>query len=226
MNISKRVYLLSTLIYEHKPNIVFLQEITDKILQSIRKNNFILKYYNATKHNIKQCFGNVTLVYKSLKIKSINNILFSKTKMNRHFEEIIIEIQNKQYIFINTHLESYFKDDKIKLNQLEELFKKYNKNTIIGLDSNLSGKKDQKLLKIYGYLDSFIDSGEQDVNKYTYDYKTNKEVKGRYRTRLDRVYFNNLEWNVSNYKLIGKNTFTKYGVEISDHYGIFLEIVI
>jgi len=229
VNMTKRIYCLAKLIYENKPNIVFLQEITNNILKFIHKNEFLSKYYHISKKKIDNYFDNVTLVFKSFRIVSIKNIKFSKTNMNRYFEETIIKIQNNNYFLINSHLESYFKNYKIKLNQLEEIFKKYKnrENIVIGMDSNLNGIPEDVLLKKYCFSDSylsFISSTKKKIKKYTFNYRTNKMVKGRFKSRLDRCYFGNSRWKILNYEIIGNDNFKKYGFEISDHFGILVEI--
>ena len=59
--------------------------------------------------------------------------------------------------------------------------------------------------------------------KYTYDYTKNNRIKGRFKSRLDRIYINakNNKYNIASYELIGSEYIK--GKCPSDHFGIMIK---
>ena len=60
--------------------------------------------------------------------------------------------------------------------------------------------------------------------QYTYDYTKNNRIKGKFRSRLDRVYTNieNHEHLIDTYELVGCEYV--YGKCPSDHFGVMVKI--
>lgn len=224
----ERGYALQQQIIQHKPGIIFLQEVTPAWFQFLIASKFFTTYYHFSKSAISNTFENVTLVYKKYQILHTQQYLLPYTQMNRYYETTEILIGNNHFLLLNTHLDSVFgkKSEVHKLRQLQFLMEKYQDfpNCILGLDSNLinnytfSKWKDAYLQ----YQDLYDARPQQFQNTYTYSSKYNKLVSGNYNSRLDRIYFNNSFWKTLQLQLLGYSVAQQCDLSISDHFGLLV----
>lgn len=191
-------------------DIICLQEAIPEVLSRIYKNIHLIYPFIHT--NLKDDFYGICIISK-YKIKNKEILNFKDTYMQRCLLSCIIN----DIIIATTHLESEFgKNCEKKINQFNnsiKLLSQYNKVCFIG-DTNLTPKND-KFLNCNDFNDVYLTLDNSKENKYTYDGKTNKYIKNKIRSRIDRAY-------VKNIKPISFSI--EKNIIMSDHYGIKLLI--
>ena len=135
----------------------------------------------------------------------------SKTYMFRKYHQILVKKGNKLLKIISIHLESDYKSD-IKYEQLAEIFDKIDKkdNVFIMGDTNI-----EESIKLPKFL--------QDIEtEYTFDSTKNANIRGKYSSRLDRIFMNK-GCKIIKKELIGVEEIYE-DVFPSDHFGVYLEV--
>tara|TARA_Y100000589_G_C27190217_1_gene644462 strand:- start:1703 stop:2464 length:762 start_codon:yes stop_codon:yes gene_type:complete len=232
---NERIKEIIRIIMENKPTIICLQEVINETLSIILENDFIKKNYETSIKELNRVYGELILYSKKTKVNISNIHRFSLTRMERHINHIELELGSKKLNIITAHLESDFKYEWIKLNQLEEMLLNFtkNKNVIYAGDTNMSNKVEKEynnLLEKYSYKDAWIEMNKKikyDELKYTYDGKMNNNIKGRYRNRLDRVIYKLADFGFCEFELVGKEERVKTlkgDICPSDHFGIIFTI--
>ena len=207
----ERAKILYNFLLDNNYDIILLQEVTLPILSFIYKE---LQYkYPHIHFDIEDNFYGVCIISK-FEIHERQIMKFKNSKMNRS----LIFGKIKNIILATTHLESEF--DKLctnKINQFNDAIKllsKYENVCFIG-DTNLTPKND-KFICTNNFKDAYLELDNSKENKYTYDGVTNPIISNKLRSRIDRIYYKNL--NLKNF-LVCKD------VIMSDHFGMSIEII-
>lgn len=218
--IGERMNIISQIIIKNNPDIICLQEITPKSFALLKIK--LGKLYYFSKEGINKNYDTLTL--SKHKILGIYNFPFRNSNMGRNLRQIDVMINNKKISIFNIHLESNYRDNKIKNQQLKTTFERAiscpNSFFIMG-DTNIIGEVDlPKQLR-----DAWVDSGSDEKLRYTYDYLNNSHIHYKYRSRLDRIYLNR-DWKIKNIELIGNREEDKIdGIYFpSDHFGIMIDV--
>lgn len=207
--IKDRINHICKLILDIYPDFISLQEVTLPIFVILKKN--LDRYYHfsisfeITKYN----YGTIILS----KFPIIEHIIMplSKTYMSRKYHQILVKKGSKLLKIISIHLESDYKSD-IKYEQLAEIFDKIDKkdNVFIMGDTNMEE---------HVMLPDYLEDVETD---YTFDSTKNANIRGKFQSRLDRIFMNKRCKIIKN-ELIGTNVIYD-NVYPSDHFGIYLEV--
>ena len=163
---NERIKEIIRIIMENKPTIICLQEVINETLSIILENDFIKKNYETSIKELNRVYGELILYSKKTKVNISNIHRFSLTRMERHINHIELELGSKKLNIITAHLESDFKYEWIKLNQLEEMLLNFtkNKNVIYAGDTNMSNKVEKEynnLLEKYSYKDAWIEMNKK-----------------------------------------------------------------
>ena len=216
----ERMIAICQIILEKDVDFVALQEVTKKSLYFL--HYFLDGKYYFSKDKIDKEYDDIIL--SKHKIIEYYHKKFPITYMDREYNYIISEIDGKIIKIVNIHLESDYWHS-YKYQQLKYIFDqiKDEDNVFIMGDTNIPDTKIGNKIKLpFNMKDAWIDDGQKIEIKYTYDYLRNSCIKGKYRSRIDRVFMKN-NWNINKFELIGtKEIIDK--IYPSDHFGIYLEV--
>jgi exonuclease III len=241
LNIHKRTNGIINIILNELPDIVALQEVNSISYDILKTNKNINKKYNFNKSQFNEMYG--TLILSRFLIEEAITIPYNHTLMGRQLEYIKINVDGAKVIIATVHLESQFPsykdktEDSInskvrtKISQYIETFYTLNQikdhHIFMMGDTNISDKEEHIFETPYNYIDIYHHMGLGNLFAYTYDYKRNKMVKGRYQSRLDRIYYCNNTTNKAfeplTYTLTGCTPLTSTGNCPSDHFGVIVE---
>jgi endonuclease/exonuclease/phosphatase family metal-dependent hydrolase len=228
-------------ILRYKPLVVCLQEMTDVILDIIKNHEELNNNYRIVSDEYStKPYGEIMLLNKIMQTKyKYYSIPYVHTKMSRRIN--VLYLERFDLCVMNTHLESEFNSENTtKREQAKYLFKyaKYilcqgfAKYVLMVGDMNISKEDEQwmtELMYQYGIRDSFLYLlNDIALIPNTYDYTKNTNVKGKFKSRLDRVLFYGTACIPTNYKLIGTTAFDVNNHNTiekcfpSDHFGIYV----
>lgn len=244
--LEKRTNTIINIILSESPDIVALQEVTPSSYNIIVTNPDITKIYHINKIRFREPYG--TLLLSKYPIEHASYIQMSITQMGRRLEYITVNIDDTKATIATVHWESQFptyrdKTEKtikkkmaIKISQYIESFAFLNKiknNHIILMgDTNITEKETFIFETPDNYIDIYNEMELDSVSgaKYTYDYKSNKMVKGKYQSRMDRIYYRNStknnKWETISYSLVGRDNIESINKPPSDHFGVVIEMSI
>lgn len=221
-------------IITHTPRltVIALQEVTLFSYTFLLKSQLTKYYHIDTNVNFNEfIYDNIFLVDKKYNYEHIFNKKFGYTRMNRSLKGIHVQKNDDSFLIFTSHLESEFKKNTpniYKLEQFKSAFSlidsQFNKNEysliIFMLDTNILSSEDT-LFKIQnGWQDYFIDFGSPKVLEYTYDHTKNNNIKGNYKSRLDRIYYKNINniFQPASFSFLGKEPINE--LYSSDHFGL------
>jgi len=221
-------------IIEHTPRltVIALQEVTLFSYTYLQKSE-LTKYYNiSTNINFNECiYDNIFLVDKKYNYENVFNKKFGYTKMNRYLRGIKVKKNDFSLLIFTSHLESEFKKNTPNIYKIEQFKNAFSfidseSNTdkyslvIFMLDTNILSSEDDLFKIPPKWKDFFIEFGSPRFLEYTYDYTKNNNIKGSYKSRLDRIYYKNMNNNFepSSFSFLGKEPFND--LYSSDHFGL------
>jgi tyrosyl-DNA phosphodiesterase 2 len=208
-HMQNRIRYICEIILDKRPDFVSLQEVTLPIFTILKKNLDKFYHFSISFEMESDCYGTVILS----KFPIIQHIVMKlpKTYMNRKYHHITAKKGNKLIKIIGIHLESDYKTD-LKYEQLAEIFDKITEkdNIFIMGDTNMED---------HVMMPDYLEDVETD---YTFDSTKNANIKGKYRSRLDRIFMNK-RCKIGKKELIGTEPIYD-NVYPSDHFGIFLEV--
>ena len=221
----ERIQQIICIIFSLRPDVVCLQEVTPRIYSIF--DSLLREVYNFSKTEIKNSYE--TLILSRHKITRSVTFPFRSTKMGRDLHIIEIEREDKTSVTVGTmHLESLFgaQGRQIKLEQLEQCFNIIRSHYSHGFfylmgDTNLDF---EKIDLPSNWIDAWIRAGSPPEHRYTFDVTRNNNIKGRYRSRLDRVLIrkNGLDQvSIDSFFLIGTEPISGSNIFPSDHFGIY-----
>ena len=206
-NILQRTLQLIEEIKQLNPDIIALQEVTEPISHILkRKLN-----YNFAGFPLEQTYD--TLLLSKYEIQDYNRILLPDSKMGRNL--LLTNFTTLPFQVGTFHLESVFdKTSYKKINQLNYCEEITSENAILMGDTNFTTQYPKTNLK-----DVFQTISEPEYYKFTYDGKTNKNIKSKRQSRLDRIYTKK-DYKIQEFYLTGTE------LQQSDHYGVFTKLKI
>jgi len=223
----ERTISLVNIIIQLQPDIICLQEVRPDIHEILI---MLLKEY-------KHCFPQkITkkydcVIFSKHPIIKCLNFPFKNSNMGRSLNIIQISNDGTDIVIANSHFESLFKknENTAKLKQyeiartlLDSLYETY-QNVIICSDTNVMVHEEDRFNKEFScnnWIDAWVIKGDNN-NKFTYDSENNiylKQLKDKYRSRIDRILFKTDNCNIDKFCLIKSDE-----MEPSDHFGIFGE---
>jgi endonuclease/exonuclease/phosphatase family metal-dependent hydrolase len=235
-----RIKDIIKILLNESPDVICLQEVTQRSLNIIL-NSKLTKLYNINQIIMNNSYQNIILC--KYKIQENKEIPFIDTYMRRTLQYITFEFNKQHYLVANIHLESefinrYTKSSDItnkiqrKISQFSQMFsllKQYNTHHIFIMgDTNITQREETYMKIPKDFIDIYLYHQIPKFMEYTYDYKKNDMIKGKFQSRLDRIYYKPItsifKYGIT-YSLIGTelNTITKMCP--SDHFAIFLEIL-
>jgi tyrosyl-DNA phosphodiesterase 2 len=204
-----RIKYICEIIIKLRPDFISLQEITLPIFTILKHKLDKYYHFSISFEMVHENYGTVILS----KYPIIQHIVMKlpKTYMNRKYHHITAMKGDKLIKIVAIHLESDFKTD-LKYKQLAEIFNKITEKEDVFImgDTNM----EQHIM-----LPDYLEDIETD---YTYDSMKNTNIRGKYRSRLDRVFLNK-RWKIVKKKLIGTEPIYE-NVYPSDHFGIFVKV--
>ena len=211
----KRTKKLCDVIIKNKIDVLCMQEVTSKVYDKIKLS---MKYHYPKK---------ITKPYECAIISNYP-ILNTKTiqlpsNMGRKLIIIKISVNGTNVIVCTTHFESEFKKDNCKkIKQFDYVATILNricdnyKNVIFCSDTNIINNEEFIFnSSFYKFSDGWEICGSNEKNKYTYDYNTNKYLKGKFCARLDRILFRCKNIECGEFNLIKE--------DVSDHHGAIIK---
>lgn len=214
--------ILSELITQD-PTVICLQEVTGFIYSVLVPELKKLGYsscYNDLEHFKKttERVGYGVLILSKIPFASVNIVPFMNTGMGRYY--VIVKLDTLGIYIVTTHLESLGPNKETRKSQIKQIIEFMNMvpNSILCMDSNFTDAGDDRFPVADGkIIDAFVKDGSSSSKKYTYDYVNNKHILGRYRSRLDRIYYCGQAIHQLDFDMFGT------GAEpASDHYGLKL----
>lgn len=240
------------IILTQKPDVVALQEITPNTFQMLLCHEPLLKEYHLSTDQFVWPYNVVTLSRHP--IIDSRRFPFPKSQMGRHIEMIQIMFQEKPITIANLHLESIFlhyrdfrqspesQQLKIqtKIDQFNYVFQKLpqitpDKPIFIMGDTNITPQDSDYFVvpKSQANQGKWVDAVTtfQLPEKYllTYDYSKNSLIRGKFKSRSDRIYYRNPQNSGSDsfvpitFTIIGAEPIPGIKVCPSDHFGLLLE---
>jgi len=228
----ERAQQIIHLIKKQQLEIVGLQEVVPETFELLIK-------YLKTDYLIYQIFIDEKIPYGDClllrrdKIKIIEPYFydFPKTAMSRKILGCEIQVLgfSTTLHILNTHLESGRNNHELRAHQIQviqEIINKHGiKNVIILGDFNITSLKEEAedFLQRTCLNDVWVNIGCPVELKYTYDYRRNSRIQGKFRARLDRILYQ-LEFDhlLTGLKLVGV---TREMPPPSDHFGLQAEFV-
>lgn len=246
-DILHRTRAIIDIILNEEPDIIALQEVTPVSYTIIKTNTQLNKIYKINKVHFGEIYG--TLILSKIPFDEADCIEMTHTEMGRKLEYIILNINGEKFIIATIHWESQFPTYKdktehaikkkitTKISQYIESFVHLNKmkdyHIILMGDTNITNKEEHILTTPENYIDIYQYLNTDQVldicnMQHTYDYKRNKLVKGKYQSRLDRIYYRNnttnKDWLPVSYSFVGQNILDITEKHPSDHFGVVVEI--
>lgn len=196
-------------IAKQNPDVVCLQEATDKFIKSL----ILSQNFDAhTLININGSGSYKNIILTKLKISS-NGIIHLPTNMNRYAPYIKTEINGKSTVVVNLHLDSMMEDTEIRIKQLKKVVSSTSDDDNVILCGDLNfGDDDKENTFINKH---FKDTGSNN-KKFTYDIEKNilaKKTKFTFEKsrRLDHILISDN---------IKSENYTVLITPYSDHYAI------
>lgn len=231
INRMTRIRMIVKQILEILPEFIAFQEVIPSIYVYLT-NSPLNQLYHFVQQGDNLPYGTVTggLPYGTvigglIKPNNTVNYPYISTKMNRSLLLCEYKIQNLNLILGTTHLESDFRKDNQKIFQRSSAFSISENDESISIimgDFNLSKQDESDARLKEGWKDVFYELGSPDELQYTYDYKNNPLIKGKFRSRLDRVYYKE---GVNSGYVIEPMKLEFVGTEndiASDHFGLMV----
>jgi endonuclease/exonuclease/phosphatase family metal-dependent hydrolase len=236
-----RINNIIQILLNELPDVICLQEVTHQSLNLILKSK-LNKLYNINKTIMDTSYQNIILCKH--RIQENKEIPFTNTYMRRTLQYITFEFNNQHYLIANIHLESefinrYTKSNEVintiqrkisQFNQMFSLLKQYNTyHVFIMGDTNITQRDEPYMIIPMDFIDIYLYYQIPKFMEYTYDYKKNDMVKGKFQSRLDRIYYKPVQSDFKyeiTYSLIGTETNMITNTCPSDHFAILLEILI
>ena len=223
----KLLFKMRNILIEKKE---FIQNFIEVIINNIEKINEklfnkcidLIKSYIQFEFNILNLPKMIELILKNINKSNINNIseLLSECikssndkKEEKEFEEILIQLEDNDYISKNLH----FLSIKIIIDFLNEYISNNNENIDIDIKFGLS-KISSSLLENYIYLLFIKNDISQKLFYIFYFFITNKSLKiscNFFDSINIMKTFINTEYNFCNYNNNEKNQFCEYLIEIT-----------
>lgn len=219
---TERLFSLFDNIKYYDPDVVCLQEVLNFQYDTIKNRT---GYDYCFPESLDEGYGCVILSkYPIIKSKNIK----MPGKMGRYLVISLIEYKNKKIIIGNTHFESEFSHlNSTKLLQYKYVSTIINKislqydDIIFCSDTNVLHNEEQIFNEKFKHMDdSWVESGKDKNNQYTYDYFTNVNLQTRnikLQCRIDRILYRTNNIVLKNFKLI-RGIFGI--IQPSDHHGI------
>lgn len=220
--LSERMEGLVQILQDLSPTIICLQEVTAVSYQ------YVVPYLEScgyhTDVNLDEfkksaiCgYGNITL--SLIPIVSTKTYPFLKTSMGRYFS--VSKLENGIFV-LNTHLESLWPHAQVRQKQIQQMLDMTNLMTDVvwAMDSNLSDKKNDCFPSDSPVTDAFLEIGQPEEHRFSYDAERNNNINSKYRSRLDRVYFKSDKFVITDYQLVGTANLPTINIPASDHFGI------
>jgi endonuclease/exonuclease/phosphatase family metal-dependent hydrolase len=220
-----RTIQICKIIIKEDPDFISLQEVTSNSFSILKK---YLGHYYFSKNEIILPYD--ILILSKTKINKIFTMPFKNSHMMRSYHFIISSCNNIIFKIIGIHLESNFKKN-IKYDQLQFIMDTNNNFDMIDENVNaiiiMGDTNIEKEIELNGYNfnDLWIKDGSILDKKYTFDYLNNINIKGKYRSRLDRIWINTYkEYIIEEFKFIGNKKMNN--LLPSDHFGLIASILI
>jgi endonuclease/exonuclease/phosphatase family metal-dependent hydrolase len=220
-NLVERIQQIVGIIASLGPDAVCLQEVTPEIFLML--DSLLSKMYNFSKTSIEQAYD--TLILSQREISRSVTVPFSETRMGRSFHLVELVSGEERVVVGTFHLESVFRPPErgLKHRQLAESLRYCDRNygdcpVVVAGDTNLPGANSLP----EGWFDAWVRSGEPPGERYTYDGRSNGNVKGRFCNRLDRAFARGVS-GVERFHLLGRELIPGCDVCPSDHYGIYCQ---
>jgi len=218
-----------------QPEVICLQEVTKPMLHFVFNHPICVDYNVLYDQHSTESYGEVFLLRRDRPVTNFYSIPFRDSNMGRRIYVLDTEMCQTRVRVINVHLESEFSGHPkgIKAQQLDQLLKfawganEPYRRVIIAGDTNLTDRDDRKwAVDLLKRLDCIDLKPVTAVPIYTYDYKRNTNVLGKFQSRLDR-FICKTGTVCQEYKLLGTTPFqTKSGEAVfpSDHFGVCISI--
>ena len=233
----ERLESLIKIINYFNPHVICLQEVTPisfNVLKTRLYNNYIF-----FPNEFNQEYDSIIIIKIDNDIiinkNSYRSIFYDFTNMGRKLHYIKFNYKNIKFLISNSHFESVFNNpnlitkyyqyrqsNKTLLNLLSEI-----DQCIFCFDSNLTKNDYNYFNDIFkNWIDCWILKNDDELG-YTYDTTINPYCK-KYkliRERIDRILISK-HMNINSMMLINKNSISDKIKEVSDHFGLYLEIII
>ncbi|MBN3278157.1 TYDP2 phosphodiesterase, partial [Polyodon spathula] len=178
----------------YSPDVVFLQEVVPPYLSYLKKRAVS---YTIVEGN-EDCYFTAVMLKKSrVKLLKTEIIPFPSTSMMRNLLTVQASFCGNELYLMTSHLESTKDHSRERMNQLKTVLTKIKEapetsTVIFGGDTNL---RDHEVAKVGGLPSNVCDIweylGKPEHCRYTWDTKTNHNMKANYvsRMRFDRVFY-------------------------------------
>lgn len=213
------------------PDIICLQEVTEPILALIRQLIVGSPYVVFSDEESTRQYGQIALVNSqriNVALILYGSVPFPDSRMGRRICCLTCTIGAKRFTILNVHLESEFSANPngTKANQLRYLLNFARSNAInfgtviVCGDCNWSPQDDGWAKRTLGEF-AFRDVG---LPTLSYDYMANSNIRGNFRSRLDRVLLpTEASLNSKQIQQIGTKPIRSLNIFPSDHFGIAMK---
>ena len=232
----ERISKLVSLINIYEPDIVCFQELTKSIYklveEAVTDNYYIFQIFT----NEDNPYG-TALAFKKETTSLVDKPYYFDysgcTRMDRRIIGCEAHIAGTNIHFLTTHLESLSKNAPLRSKQFDVIEKAIGDldNVIIAGDFNITGKNEEIEHKIAASRleDCWIKIGCPSRIAWTYDGRTNSNIKGNTRSRLDRIYYGkgSRDFRIARMQLIGRSHVSSdIQIPASDHYGLLTDFIV
>jgi len=223
-------------VLERNPDIIFFQEVVPETLGWL-KTALDTKYLFGQGGNDDRtpgCYFTVVLLKRSTVYReSLQVIKFEDSVMSRDLTLVEAAIDGRNFLLINTHLESTKDFAEVRMDQLKRAFnhvKKANssKTVILAGDLNIRDSEVSKVGLPENVQDMWVANGSRKEVEHTWDTLRNNNVeipsKFKPRLRFDRVYLRpsqSGDIKPEHFGLVGIQKVPGHQLFPSDHWGIY-----
>ena len=194
----------------HNPDVIALQEVVKESLEIIER---LRGDYNIIGTPLIYRYDTVILIKSRYAVLNWSRYVLPETSMGRNLLLAEIAFDNRRVHIGTFHLESAFRnqqDEQKKINQLQYIEAITPPNSVLMGDTNFKNTTFPEIQM----MDIFEKIDKPQAYEYTYDGKTNRNIQGNLRSRLDRIYLKN-DCKISAFYLTGMDN------QCSDHYGVY-----
>jgi len=216
----ERLTNLLTFIYYYNCDILCFQDVNIELFNKLI-HNISLKYpYIISSPNIDKYMNNGLAIFSKYNIVEFFSNKLIDTNRDKYLLIAQIKKDDILYNIATFHLENEIENNlKIKqFNQILGALSQFNNCVLLGDTSMFTSEEELEYNKQI-WSDGWIIDGSDEKKRYTLDYKNNIFVENN-RSRTDRVFYKNKDFNLINFNLIGES----YSPTPSSHFGLVTSV--
>lgn len=215
---------ISDILNNTNAHIICLQKVTDDLLQFLLNQKWTAFYF----FSIRKLNQPGEIIMSKFQFLVNNKIPFKKSLANKCINIVDIALPINSFppngetiIIITSELDELEQLPEYRIDQLYDIFNlvsQFDESVFFLGNTNITDTGNDNIDIVSPWKDCWINIGEPNDIKYTYNSDVNDNISGFSQKRPDRIIYRSEDWRLCDYKLIGMED------SPSCHFGIKIEI--